>query len=121
MNGTIIAETPINTNIFTQSYSEDHSVPQFNLTEDILNELLQNVTISFMNTFTVWNTTVKADISTTRQVYAFSKPVNFFVPYALTLILALPFLVVGTLSLAKKRSQCRVGQLYPDSGDCSWQ
>jgi hypothetical protein len=89
----------INTNLLAADYIT--SVPQLLVTEDLLNELLQNVTISFMNTYTTWNTTVNATISTTRQIYVFSRPSNLVYPYALTLILTLPFLILGMVSLAR--------------------
>jgi hypothetical protein len=46
-----------------------------------------------------WNATVNATISTNRNVYSFSRPLNLILPYALSLLASLPFLVIGYLSL----------------------
>lgn len=49
----------------------------------------------------IWNTTVIADITTYRNVYSFSRPLNLILPYTLSLLVSLPFLVVGCLSMRR--------------------
>jgi hypothetical protein len=48
-----------------------------------------------------WNTTVNATTATNRNVYSFSRPLNLVVPYALSLLASLPFLIVGYLLLRR--------------------
>lgn len=69
------------------------------VTESILNELLQNVTISTFNAFSLWNTTANATISTTKMVYEFSCSLNLILPYSLSLSFVPCFLILGTVSL----------------------
>jgi len=71
--------------------------------------MLQNVTISFLNTYDIWNTTVNATLSTTRQVYVFSQPLNLIIPYVLTLILAFPFLILGMVNLTRNGVSAETG------------
>jgi hypothetical protein len=46
-----------------------------------------------------WNTTVDATITTNHNVYSFSRPLNLILPYALSLLVSLPFITIGYLSL----------------------
>ena len=47
----------------------------------------------------IWNVTAVANITTYRNTYSFSRPANLILPYALSLVFSLPFLIVGVLSL----------------------
>lgn len=97
-NGTIITDTAINLNLHNQSLIYSAS-PEISLSESILNEILQNVTVSTFNNFNLWNTSVNATIFTDRIVYDFSRPLNIIIPYALSLALGLVSLILGTISL----------------------
>jgi hypothetical protein len=48
-----------------------------------------------------WNATVNATTATNRNIYSFSRPLNLILPYALSLLASLPFLVIGYLSLQR--------------------
>lgn len=47
----------------------------------------------------VWNTTVNATMSTHRNTFSFSQPLILILPYSLSLIISLPLLIIGYLSL----------------------
>lgn len=57
------------------------------------------MTTSMMVTYNLWNTTVNATKSTTVNVYKFSQPLSLVLPYFVTLLVALPFVVCGCLAL----------------------
>lgn len=74
----------------------------FHITEDLLNEMVANVTIAAMLTYfplEIWNQTVTANVTTSRNIYSFSRPINLILPYTLSLVLSIPFLVIGYISL----------------------
>jgi hypothetical protein len=47
----------------------------------------------------VWNTTVNATMTTHRNTYSFSQPLILILPYSLSLLISLPFLILGYLSM----------------------
>jgi hypothetical protein len=77
------------------------SVPtlSFKITEDLLNSLLMNVTLSIMASYGLWNTTTNVTTMTPVNVYEFSRPMNLYFPYGVGLLLALVFIVLGALAL----------------------
>jgi hypothetical protein len=80
--------------------------PSFMISEELLNEVVANVTIAAMLSYyppSVWNATVVANVTTYRNIYSFSRPLNLILPYTLSLTLTLPFLVLGYLSLRRNR------------------
>ena len=95
-NGTIIALTAINRRPNNFNTTEG---PDLATDPDILNEMLQNITLSLMNTFPLWSTEVNATQTTFRNVYSFSNKLNLILPYYVSLAVALPLLVLGGLSL----------------------
>jgi hypothetical protein len=101
-NGTWIEDTVFNpdrTALFAQGSG---AAPKIVFTEALLNEVVANVTIAAMLSYyplSVMNATVMANITTYRNVYSFSRPNNLILPYALSLIISLPFLISGYLSL----------------------
>jgi hypothetical protein len=52
-----------------------------------------------MIAFGNWNMTTNATISDTINVYSFSRPLNLILPYFVTLLLAIPFILVGGAAL----------------------
>ena len=96
LNGTIVASTALNlrVNNHTSSYG-----PNISVTQDILNEMLQNITLSAMNELGYWTTEVNATTSTLRNVYSFSNKLNLILPYYLSLAISLPLLVIGSILL----------------------
>lgn len=71
----------------------------FTVTEDILSTLLANLTFSIMATINSWNQTINVTQFPCQNFYAFSNPNNLLLPYFLTLIIVLLFLIIGTLAL----------------------
>lgn len=69
------------------------------MTQDIMNDYLFNMTVSMMEAYGQWNTTVNATQSTLINVYRFSQPLNLILPYFISVALALPFIIVGGLAL----------------------
>lgn len=64
-----------------------------------MNEYLFNMTISMMMAYGTWNTTANATQSVPANVYTFSQPLNLVLPYFITLLVSLPFVVIGCLAL----------------------
>jgi hypothetical protein len=95
-NNTIIDNTRFNS-IFNTYNSTSH--PQFHISEDIFNDYLLNMTMSAMQAYGRWNTSVKATRDTDVNVYSFSAPLNLLLPYFVTLVLVVPFIVLGGLAL----------------------
>ena len=95
-NGTIIASTAINRRINNFNITEG---PDLVIDQDILDEMLQNITLSLMNTFPLWSTEVNVTQTIFRNVYSFSNKLNLLLPYYVSLAVALPLLALGGLSL----------------------
>lgn len=77
-----------------------NSIPvELNITEEGLNQLLGNLTLSMMPTLALWYETVNVTKSVSQNVFSFSHPINLILPYFLSLLLALPFLIIGTVAL----------------------
>ncbi|KAL2673642.1 hypothetical protein Neosp_012085 [[Neocosmospora] mangrovei] len=96
-NGTIAANTFFNKN--RDKFDELSAEPDFEVSADMLNDALANVTISALHAFQWWNTTANVTMSTSRNFYSFSNPLNFYVPYGVALLVVLPFLVWGIIAL----------------------
>ncbi|KAF2107401.1 hypothetical protein BDV96DRAFT_693411 [Lophiotrema nucula] len=97
-NKTWIRDTAFNRN----RYNATNAGPSFAITGEILNEIVANVTIAAMFSYyplSIWNTTAIANVTTYRNIYSFSRPVNLILPYALSLVFSLPLLILGYLSL----------------------
>lgn len=60
-----------------------------------------NMTISMMMAYKTTTQTVNATSYTIINVYRFSQPLSLVLPYFITLLASLPFVVVGCLSLFK--------------------
>jgi hypothetical protein len=71
------------------------------MTQDLLNEALVNITFSVMSAFGRWNTTVNGTSIETVNIYSFSRPEQFYLPYFIFLGLSLPALLLGFWSLRK--------------------
>jgi len=69
------------------------------ITEEGLNQLLGDLTLSMFQTLQLWNQTVNATKLISQNVFSFSQPVNLILPHFLPLLLTLPFLIIGTLAL----------------------
>ncbi|KAH8597659.1 hypothetical protein B0O99DRAFT_508321 [Bisporella sp. PMI_857] len=99
-NGTIIDSTRFNT-AFGQYAASTPAPPSFNITQDLINEYLFNLTLSIMTAYGQWKTTVNATQSISINIYTFSQPLNLILPYFISLGITLPFIFVGFLALLK--------------------
>jgi hypothetical protein len=86
-------------NSFTPPPAEE-GAPLISATQDLLNAMLANITVSAIPHFNaVWTTRADVTTETTINIYAFSRPANVILPYTLALALALPCLALGLLAL----------------------
>lgn len=97
--GQIIDASRLNVN-FGQFYSNGNSSgPLFKITPDVLNDYLFKVTTSAMLAYGRWNTTTNATVFETINVYTFSQPLNLVLPYFITLLISIPFVILGSFAL----------------------
>jgi len=98
---TYIADSKLNDNIRYEVKEDSYSPPMisFTVTEDLLNELLANVTLSVISEYGLWNTTTNVTIETLVSVHSFSSPINLILPYFLSLAIAFPFSALGLWAL----------------------
>jgi hypothetical protein len=71
----------------------------FSVNEDILNRMLANLTLSAITTFNLWSTHVNQTRMMAANTYSFSHPLSLILPYYLTLLCALPLLILGFCAL----------------------
>ena len=57
------------------------------------------MTTPIITAFGEWNTTANATVSTTINVYNFSRQLNLILPYFISLLLAVPFILIGRIAL----------------------
>ena len=98
MNDTIIPNTQFNT-AFGRFAPSAPANPLLQVTQDALNEQLFNITVSMMMSFGTWNTSANATSLDTINVYSFSRPLNLILPYFVSLLIAIPFILAGCLAL----------------------
>lgn len=97
--GQMIDGTRLNKN-FGQYYSNENiSGPLFKISQDVLNDYLFKLTTSAMLSYGRWNTTTNATVFETINVYSFSQPLNLVLPYFTTLLISIPFIILGSLAL----------------------
>ncbi|PHH92847.1 hypothetical protein CDD83_4519 [Cordyceps sp. RAO-2017] len=70
-----------------------------NVSEEILNEILTNITISTISELGLW--TVPVDVSKHLWVnsYDFSRPLNLLLPYTVAVLYSLPLIGLGLVAL----------------------
>lgn len=68
------------------------------VTESLLNSLLANVTISALSLDT-WYDLVKGTENIPFKIYRFENKLNFFLPYGISLFLAIPIIGIGLLAI----------------------
>ncbi|KAF7888207.1 uncharacterized protein EAF02_002748 [Botrytis sinoallii] len=100
LNGTIISRTPLNT-AFTHYTTNSSANPSFVVTQNALNALLQNITLSASLSYSLWSTPTNTSMLTLHNIYSFSQPLNLLLPYFLSLLLSLPFLILGLWALVQ--------------------
>lgn len=97
-NGTIADSTRLNA-IFGTFSTSRVLTPQFSVSQELLNDYMLNMTTSIMVAYEMWPTYANATISTPINVYSFSQPLMLLIPYFLSLVLAVPFILMGVLAL----------------------
>lgn len=71
----------------------------FNISEEILNTMLLNITLSTIPQYDLWSTPANITRHQTRQRYNFSRPSRLVSPYFVILGVVLPFLILGAWAL----------------------
>lgn len=69
------------------------------INEQLVIDSLKNITINTFHRLNWWNETASITRSTTHNIYSFSSRVRLLLPYGLSLLVSLPFLAVGVISL----------------------
>jgi hypothetical protein len=69
-----------------------------NITEDLLNDVLTNITLSAISLGTWWDM-VPVTTARYRSTYSFANPINLIVPYSICLAAATIFAVIAIWSL----------------------
>lgn len=85
--------------------------PAFNITQDSMQETLQNIVISIL---TLNQTTTQTTVSetTTINVYSFSDPARLIIPYFLSIFLSLGFIILGGHALLSNGISASTGGLF---------
>ena len=117
-NGSILAPTASRTNKLPSSLvlgsamadfdEDDFTAVNLTITEQNLNSILQNVTISLMSTPNT-NRTIVVQRTDNQNVYVFAEPVNLIAPYTLGLVLSTVFAYIGMRSLYANDCSAMVG------------
>lgn len=95
-------EPPTLSNLDVPGQNIPTSTNPYNVTQQLLNEALFNITLTAMTDYMVWQTS-GAGITQWKSinVYKFSKPLNLIIPYFVSLLVALPVLGLGVYALKK--------------------
>jgi hypothetical protein len=80
----------------------------YNITSDLIQELLQNITISML-TLNQANISTKVQQTDFVNVYAFPHPLNLILPHFLSLALALVVVIMGGLALLSNGTSANGG------------
>ena len=91
-----------------QFSNNDFTAVNLTITAKTLNDLLRDTTISLL-TMPNSNRTIVTRRTSSRNIYVFARPLNFFLPYSATLAFSLIFVVIGLSSLRANGSPARVG------------
>jgi hypothetical protein len=100
-NQTIIADTGFN-KLSSKIEPASNFVEQeldLDLSEAKINEALQNITLSVMYTLNWWSTPTNVTQTLRQNIFSFSSRPRLVVPYAASLLLSIPFLVMGLRTL----------------------
>ncbi|KAH7396917.1 hypothetical protein DE146DRAFT_756604 [Phaeosphaeria sp. MPI-PUGE-AT-0046c] len=101
-NQTIIADSSFNTASYDFSPRETFSDAfDLDLSEDRINEALQNITLSVMYTLNWWQTHTNVSRTLTQNIFSFSSRPRLVVPYVASLIFTIPFLALGIIALGR--------------------
>ncbi|KAF2668702.1 hypothetical protein BT63DRAFT_456342 [Microthyrium microscopicum] len=101
-NGTVLSLYQIQPDTLVMEPPKlDVQLPDLDVSPQTLNEALANFTFNMMFQRNQWKTNVLANVTTTINIYSFGKGMNLLLPYFLALAVAVPFLILGTISLYK--------------------
>lgn len=109
-NETIIGDTRFNLNsaVFVPANNSalasafvNSSAPKIYLTQDSLNDALFNITMSVSVSTHLWPMQTSALLVQYYNTYSFSHPNVLLLPYGLSLLVAIPFLMTGAWALWK--------------------
>ena len=95
--GTMILDSPLTDRNASSNFLYE---PNYHIDPSIMEEMLQNLTVSMIS-LGRWNTTTTVSQSNNKITYTFSKRVLLIVPYASTLVVSLVFVILGNIVLAK--------------------
>jgi hypothetical protein len=100
-NQTIIADSVFNRARynFSPEFIKSHSPIDLDLSENRINEALQNITLSVMYTLDWWHTTANVTQNLNYNTFSFSSRPRLIIPYAASLLLSLPLLFLGFRAL----------------------
>lgn len=87
-----------NRNRTEKSYIADLEPSDLDISEDMLNEALINITISALS-LNIHHEMVNRTLTHVFNVYRFNNKLSFYLPYGLCLLCTLPVLVVSLLAL----------------------
>jgi hypothetical protein len=97
---TIIADSVFNRARYNlKPYTTSEDPMDLDLSEDRINEALQNITLSVMYTLGWWNTTANVTQTLNYNTFSFSSRPRLIVPYAASLLLSFPLLLLGFRAL----------------------
>jgi hypothetical protein len=65
----------------------------------MLNEALANITLNTMYQHQIWTANIPVNATHMINVYSLTAPLNFYLPYIITLVVTLPYLALGAYSL----------------------
>jgi hypothetical protein len=95
LEGSRLNPQRLNTSDIFDSHSEQLDL---NITEAALNELLTNITFSLV-ALNLWTDNITVNATFYQNTYAFSRPINLVLPYALCLAFGLAIVVLGLSAL----------------------
>lgn len=98
-NTTVIADTRFNKIGNTFFFAEEDQGPELSITKELLQEALFNITLSTIFSTNLGSQTTTVATTVFQNVYFFSEKPQFFIPYFGTLVITLPFLILGLLAL----------------------
>lgn len=112
MNIVLHAQQSANTLIaLTDLYSGTTTSPTFNITEESMQHLLQNIVISML-TLNQSNTLANVTVSENVNVFSFSNPARLIVPYFLSACISLAFIISGGHALLSNGISASTGGVF---------
>jgi hypothetical protein len=89
----------LNSNSSTFPSNGEEDIPSFVISAALLNDALFNITMSAISATDLGRQSTLVTQSIYHNIFTFSSKPQFFLPYLLCLVLALPFIILGLLAL----------------------